>query len=251
MTAALTLYGMNSPNVRKVALMLEELALPYALEHVAVFRGEQFSPEFLALNPLGKVPVLVDPALGMPLAESGAILLYLAEAHGQLLPTVQPARAEVMQWVMVQMANVGPQLGQLNHFQMQDQGADGPGSIGHAYALGRFTEAARRLYRLLDDRLASREWIAGDAYSIADIATWPWATYLEQHGLEPQAHPALIRWRDRIAARPAAIRMLERTQAAFTTPSTAARHSSTPDDLDRFFGRTPDMPAADYSAISR
>ncbi|HEX7821766.1 MAG TPA: glutathione S-transferase N-terminal domain-containing protein [Sphingobium sp.] len=250
MTASLILYGMNSPNVRKVALMLEELALPHELRHVAVFKGEQFTPEFLALNPLGKVPVLVDPALGMPLAESGAILLYLAETHGQFLPTGQPARAEVMQWIMVQMANIGPQLGQLNHFQMQD-GEQAPGSIGHAYALGRFTEAARRLYRLLDDRLAGREWIAGDAYSIADIATWPWATYLEQHGLEPQAHPALIRWRDRIAARPAVGRMTQRTLAAFSAPSAAARRSATTDDLDLFFGRTPEMPVADYSAISR
>lgn len=241
----LTLYGMNSPNVRKVCLMLEELALPYELVHVAVFRGQQFTSEFLALNPLSKVPVLVDPALSAPLAESGAILLYLAETHRAFLPTQQPARAEVQQWLMVQMSSIGPMLGQLNHFQMPGQRDTQP------YALGRYTEVARRLYRLLNDRLATREWIAGDAYSIADIATWPWATYLEQHGLEPQAHPALIRWRDAIAARSAVTRMTECMQAAFTAPSTVARKSASAADLDLFFGRTPEMPAADYSIISR
>lgn len=244
--AALTLYGMNSPNVRKVALMLEELGLPHDLVHVAVFRGEQFTPEFLALNPLGKVPVLIDPALGMPLAESGAILLYLAEAHGRFLPAEQPARAEVMQWIMVQMASVGPQFGQLNHYQMQEQDAV-QGTIGHAYALGRFREAARRLYRLLDDRLATRDWIAGGAYSIADIATWPWATYLEDHGLDPQAHPALIRWRDRIAARPAVARMLERTQAAFAAPAAGA--TATTATLSS--GRTARTPSANPIALTR
>ncbi|MFT3964905.1 MAG: glutathione S-transferase family protein [Sphingobium sp.] len=245
MTAPVTLYGMNSPNVRKVALLLEELALPYDLVHVAVFRGEQFTPDFLALNPLGKVPVLVDPALGRPLAESGAILFYLAEAHERFLPPAGADRHEVMQWVMVQMANIGPMLGQLNHFQMPGQRDSQP------YALGRYTEIARRLYRLLDDRLSDREWIAGDAYSIADIATWPWATYLEQHGFDPAAHPALVRWRDALAARPAVQAMTARTQGAFTAPSTTARQGATAAELDRFFSRTSDMPAADYSAISR
>src|SRR5262245_52670135 len=118
MTEPLTLYGMSSPNVVKVAIMLEELELPYQLKHVAVFKGEQFNPEFLAMNPLGKVPVLVDPRLGKPLAESGAILIYLAEREGKLLPAQGPDRYEVLQWVMVQMASIGPMFGQLNHFQI-------------------------------------------------------------------------------------------------------------------------------------
>lgn len=243
--ASITLYGMNSPNVRKVALLLEELGLDYALRYVSVFRGEQFAPDFLALNPLGKVPVLVDPALGQPLAESGAILFYLAETYGGFLPVEGLGRYEVMQWLMVQMANIGPMLGQLNHFQMPGQ------PEGQPYALGRYREVARRLYRLLDYRLVDREWIAGDAYSIADIATWPWAAYLEQHGEDAAGYPALIRWRDAIAARPAVAVMTARTQTAFTAPSTAARQSATAADLDAFFGRTSDMPVADYSAITR
>lgn len=239
----LTLWGMNSPNVRKVALMLEELGLSYDLRFVDVFRGEQFAPAFAAMNPLGKVPVLEDPALGVPLAESGAILIYLAETHGAFLPAGGPARYEAIQWVMVQMANIGPILGQLNHFQMQAE--------TQPYAHGRYRQAAERLYRLIDERLTDREWLAGDAYSIADIATWPWAAYLEQHGFDAGEHPALVRWRAAIAARPAAIRAGERMTAAFTAPSTAARRAATTTDFDRFFGRTATMPAADYSTLSR
>jgi GST-like protein len=244
MTEPLILYGMQSPNVRKVAIMLEELELPYELRHVAVFKGEQFTPEFLAMNPLGKVPVLVDPQLGRPLAESGAILFWLAERSGRFLPQAGPDRYSVMQWLMVQKASVGPMFGQLNHFQLRP--AD-----GEAYALGRYTAQAERLYRLLDERLAAREWLAGEAYSIADIATWPWATYLEQHGFSAEAHPSLLRWRAAIAARPAIGRVRERFGGAFGEVASATRKAATAQDLDRFFGRTDDMPAADYSAVTR
>lgn len=165
-TEPLIVYGMHSPNVRKVLIMLEELDLPYELRHVAVFKGEQFAPDFLVMNPLGKVPVLVDPRLGRPLAESGAILVWLAERSGRFLPTEGPARYEAMQWLMVQMASIGPMLGQLNHFQLLPAGSE-------PYGLGRYAAQAERLYRLIDDRLATQEWLAGDAYSIADIATYP------------------------------------------------------------------------------
>jgi GST-like protein len=241
----LILHGMTSPNVRKVVIMLEELGLPYELRHVAVFKGEQFTPEFLALNPLGKAPVLVDPALGQPLAESGAILFWLAERSGAaLLPAQGPARYETMQWLMVQIASIGPMFGQLNHFQILPPGSE-------PYALGRYAAQAERLYRLLDERLAKREWIAGDAYSIADIATYPWAHYLERHGFEAAGHPALLRWRDTIDARPAVARAAERMEAAYATIATETRHAATRADLDRFFGRTAQMPAADFSSVTR
>ena len=241
----LILYGMGSPNVRKVVIMLEELGLPYELRHVAVFKGEQFTPEFLALNPLAKVPVLLDPALGEPLAESAAILFWLAErSRSALLPSEAPARYAVMQWLMVQMASVGPMFGQLNHFRILPAGSD-------PYALARYATQAERLYRLLDDRLASREWIAGDGYSIADIATYPWAHYLERHGLDSAAYPALLRWRNVIDGRPATTRAGERMDAAFNEVATETRLAATKYDLDRFFGRTEEMPDADYSSVIR
>jgi GST-like protein len=127
----LIVYGMNSPNVTKVVIMLEELKLEYELRHVAVFAGEQFTPEFLAMNPLGKVPVLVDSALARPLAESGAILFWLAERSGHLLPGQGPARYQVMQWFMVQMSTLGPMLGQLNHFRLLPKDSE-------PYAQGRY-----------------------------------------------------------------------------------------------------------------
>jgi len=208
MGAPLILCGMNSPNVRKVVLML------------------------------------LDPALGQPLAESAAILAYLGETHGRFLPADYPARAEVMQWLMVQMASGGPMLGQLNHFRILPQDEQ-------AYALGRYAAQAESLYRLLDERLAGREWIAGGAYSIADMAIYPWAHYLEKHGFDPAAYPALIRWRAAIDARPATARAAQRMDEAFAAISAETRKAATKADLDRFFGRTDTMPPADYSAITR
>jgi len=242
--ATLTLYGMNSPNVRKVAIMLEELELPYALKHVAVFKGEQFTPQFLAMNPLGKVPVLVDPKLGPPIAESAAILFWLAERSGAFFPTEVPKRYEVMQWVMVQMASIGPMLGQLNHFQVLPAGSE-------PYALGRYRAQAERLYRLIDDRLTEQEWIAGDSYSIADIATYPWMLYLERHGFDPASFQSMLRWRETITARAAVDRANKHMNETFTLLSTQTRRAATTEDLDRFFGRVEDMPRADFSAVTR
>lgn len=243
MSETLTLHGMNSPNVTKVVIMLEECGLDYVLNHVAVFKQEQFRPEFLALNPLGKVPVLEDPRLGTPLAESGAILLYLAEREGRFLPTAQPARAEVMQWVMLQMANYGPMLGQLNHFRLV------LASGTHPYAEARYAAAAEKLYRLLDERLATNEWITGGDYSIADMAMAPWANYLEPHGFDASAHPNLVRWRAAVHARPAVQRALARSHEGFTEVADRTRKAATAQDLDAFFGRTDTVPPADFSAV--
>jgi len=235
---------MGSPNVRKVVILLEELALDYELRHVAVFQEEQFRPQFLALNPLGKVPTLVDPRLGAPIFESGAILFWLAEKSGAFLPADGTARYEVMQWLMVQMASVGPMLGQLNHFQLLPPGTE-------PYASARYTAQAERLYRLLDEHLAERAWIAGGNYSIADIATFPWAHYLEQHGFDPTAHPHLLRWRAKIDARPAVARARDRMDSAFSALTDQTRRTATPDHLDRFFGRTERVPPADFSSVTR
>lgn len=240
------LYGMQSPNVRKVGILLEELGLEYSLKHVAVFRGEQFQPEFVQLNPLSKVPVLVDAVRGdgKPVIESGAILLYLAETYGGFLPTGGAARYEVLSWLMVQVASIGPMFGQHNHFQILREQAD-------AYAAARYQNQCESLYRVLDERLSSRSWLAGDDYSIADIATYPWALYLEQHGFDPEQHPHLMRWRRAIEARPAIARSWERFDEAFSAVSTASRRAATAEDLDRFFGRKATAPDVDFSAVTR
>lgn len=239
-----TLFGVMSPNVLKVAIILEELEKPYVLRFVAVFKGEQFTPEFLAMNPLGKVPVLADASLGPPLAESGAILIALAEQSGRFLPAAPPARNEVLQWLMVQMSTIGPMLGQFTHFSLLPEGSE-------PYALGRYGALAERLYRLLDERLQSREWLGGNDYSIADIATFPWGEYIDRHGFNSQDYPGLLQWREKINTRPAVERAKQRMAEAFTGPSTETIQSATQADLDRFFGRSAAMPAADYSAVTR
>ena len=238
------LHGVASPNVVKVAIMLEELGLAYELRHVSVFRGEQFTPEFLALNPVGKVPVIEDPALGRPLAESGAILFWLAERHRAFLPPDSADRYEIMQWLMVQMSSIGPMLGQFTHFRLLPEGSE-------PYARGRYGALAERLYRLIAARVEGRDWIAGTEYSIADIAIFPWAEYLERHGYTLDDFPGMRPWRDKIAARPAVIRAKQRIAEAFTVPSTAAIQGASENDLDRFFGRTEKVPVQDYSAVKK
>lgn len=240
----IVLHGMGSPNVVKCVIMLEECELDYTLRHVAVITGEQFTPEFQALNPLGKVPVLEDSRLGQPIAESGAILMWLAEREGRFLPTVQPARADVIWWLMVQMANVGPMLGQLTHFNIAP-----PDTA--PYAKARYRAIAGKLFRALDDRLSTREWLAGGEYSIADMATEPWAYYLEQNAFDPAEYPHLVRWREAIGARPAARRARARIDAELTEPSTLSRKSASPEQLDRFFSRTEEVPPTDFSAVQR
>jgi GST-like protein len=237
----ITLYGVMSPNVLKVTIMLEELGLDYRLRFVALFKGEQFTPEFLELNPLGKVPVIVTPELERPLAESGAILIWLGERSGRFLPESSYARYEVLQWLMVQMSAIGPMLGQFTHFRLVPAGSE-------PYSLARYATLAQKLYRSLDERLAQREWIAGNDYSIADIATFPWAEYLERHELEAASYPHLARWRGQIAQHPAVVRAKERTLREFGEVSMKQVQEASAGDLERFFGRTATMPAQDFSA---
>jgi len=227
------LYGMASPNVLKVFLMLEEVGLPYNFRHVNMIAGEQYSPEFLALNPNGRVPVITDSdgPDGKPITvfESGAILMYLADKTGKLWPKTPRERHSVGQWLMFQMGNIGPMSGQFVHFTR----AAGP---GNDYALARYTTETRRLYGVLDRRLGETEYMAGDEYSIADVATWPWAQRAELLKLKMEELPNLGRWVDAIAARPAAKAMIAKEEEIRPLDG-AAFQNATPDQMDRFFAR--------------
>jgi GST-like protein len=195
------LYFWPTPNGYKITIMLEEIGLAYQVIPVDIGKGDQFKPEFLAISPNNRMPAIVDPdgPDGAPISifESGAILIYLAEKTGQLMPTDPRARYEVLEWLMFQMGNVGPMLGQAHHFRNY-----APDKI--EYAINRYTNEGGRLYQVIDNRLADHEYLAG-AYSIADIAVWPWLLG-ERQGQDFADYPHLSRWRDAIKARPAVIR---------------------------------------------
>lgn len=228
----ITLYGMSSPNVRKVVILLEELGLDYRLDHVRIFREAQFDPEFVALNPFAKVPVLVDDRLGAdcPIFESGAILFYLAEAYGRFLPEAGKDRYAVMKWLMAQMGQIGPMFGQHNHFQTMPTEAN-------PYSAARYKEQARRLYVVLDKRLGEAPWLAGTDYSIADIATFPWVSYAPKHGFDWADLPDLARWHQTIAAREA-VQRADKALAQSADIDAETRKTATVDQIDSFFGRT-------------
>jgi len=225
------LYGMSSPNVRKVAIALEEMGLAYEAHHVAVFRGRQFDEDFLALNPIAKVPVILDPegpAGGEPVFESGAILIYLAESYGRaFLPAGGAERYAVLKWLLLQVANAGPAFGNHSHFRLQAE--------ANPYAARRFRHMAAQVYRVLEGRLGEAEWLGGDAYSIADMATFPWARYLERHGMDPAEFPRLVAWQARIAQRPAVARADEVIRR-FGEQDHADRLASTPEERERLLG---------------
>jgi GSH-dependent disulfide-bond oxidoreductase len=192
-------YFWPTPNGKKITIAIEELELAYRIVPVNIGRGEQFRPEFLAISPNNRMPAIIDdaPADGgasVSIFESGAILIYLAEKTGRLLPTETRARAEVLAWLMWQMGGLGPMLGQAHHFRSY-----APEKI--PYAIERYTNEAHRLYRVLDTRLANREYVAGD-YSIADIAAWPWISP-EGQGQSFDEFPNLKAWYGRVKARPA------------------------------------------------
>jgi len=193
------LYTWSTPNGRKVSIMLEECALSYEAHPIDIGKGDQFKPEFVALNPNSKIPAIVDQQgpEGKPYAlfESGAILMYLAWKTGRLFPTLIQAQFETIQWLMFQMGGVGPFFGQVHHFLRA-----APEPV--PYAIERYTKETRRLYGVMDKHLQKREYLAQD-YSIADIATYPWVARYEWHKVDLNDFPAVKRWFDRIGARPA------------------------------------------------
>ena len=193
-------WSWPTPNGHKVHIALEELGLPYRVVPVNIGAGEQFRPEFLAITPNHRIPAIVDPdgPGGKPLQlfESGAILIYLAEKAGRLIPTDPVERLKALQWLMFQMGGVGPMFGQYNHFA-----AYAPERI--PYAVERYGNEVRRLHGVLEKRLAESEWLAGSGYSIADIATFPWIRNPDRRGIDLSDYPSVLRWHDAIAARPA------------------------------------------------
>lgn len=212
------LYYWTTPNGHKITMFLEETGLAYRIVPVDIGSGAQFEPAFLAISPNNRIPAIVDHAPadgGAPLSvfESGAILLYLAEKSGRLLPQQLRGRVEVMQWLFWQMAGLGPMAGQNHHFSRY-----APEKI--AYAIERYVRETRRLYGVLDRRLADRPFIAGE-YSIADIAAYPWVVPHEAQGQKLEDFPHLRRWFDTIRERPATVRAYEKaksinTQTEFT-----------------------------------
>jgi GSH-dependent disulfide-bond oxidoreductase len=199
------LYTWPTPNGFKVSIMLEEIGLPYNVIPINIGEGDQFDPEYLKINPNNKMPTIVDqdgPG-GKPFTvfESGAILIYLADKTGQLMPTDPAERSLVLQWLMFQMANVGPMLGQAHHFRNYTEER-------LQYPFDRYTNETGRIYGVLDKRLAESEYLA-DAYSIADIATAPWLRYPDRQGQDLDDFPNVRRWRDEIFARPASERGFE------------------------------------------
>jgi GST-like protein len=218
------LYTAATPNGFKATIALEELGLPYTVHVVDLRQGQQLRPEFLRISPNNKIPAIVDRAAGdLAVFESGAILTYLAEKAERLLPKAGPARYTTLQWVFFQVGHVGPALGQLHHF-------------GHyaveklPYAIQRFTNEARRVYGVVDRRLAETPYLGGSEYTIADIANLPWLLGHARHGIDLADFPHFARWMGELKARPAVVRGL----------AVPPRNDAPMDDKAReiLFGRT-------------
>ncbi|HSC80032.1 MAG TPA: glutathione binding-like protein [Chitinolyticbacter sp.] len=203
------LYYWTTPNGHKITLFLEETGLDYRIHPINIGRGEQFAPDFLKISPNNRIPAIVDHAPtggGTPVSlfESGAILLYLAEKTGKLIPSDLHGRAEVLQWLFWQMGGLGPMAGQNHHFNQY-----APEKL--PYAIERYTKETARLYAVMNKRLADREYLAGD-YSIADIASYPWVVPHTAQGQNLDDFPHLKRWFNAIAARPATERAYAQAQ---------------------------------------
>jgi GST-like protein len=199
-------YTWATPNGHKVHIMLEECGLEYKVHPINIGAGDQFGEAFLKISPNNKIPAIVDTdgPDGQPISlfESGAILLYLAGKTGKFLPQDVRGKYEALQWLMFQMGGVGPMLGQAHHFRLY-----APEKI--EYAINRYTNEARRLYGVIDTQLSKHAWLAGDEYSIADIATFPWLRNWQNQGIDLDQYPNLKRWFNEIAERPAVKRGVE------------------------------------------
>ena len=222
-------YALTSPNVVKVFIALEELALPYKPIYIDVWKGDQFSSEFGQINPNRKIPAIVDhdgPG-GKPytVIESGAILMYLAHKTGKLLPTDPVERFNVLQWMMVQMTGIGPMSGQLVHFSKFAGG-------GNDYALSRFRTEVNRLWDVHEERLGQSPYIGGNDYSIADIALFPWLRNYEFLGMSIASRPNIAKYIETISARPAVKKVID-----LIPTIKSIRETATDDQKDRYFGR--------------
>jgi len=221
------LYFSPTPNGLKVRLFLEEAKLPYRIVPVRLSKGEQHRPDYVAIAPNSRIPAVVDDDGDTPLAmfESGAIMLYLAEKTGRLIPADMHGRAEVLQWLFWQMSALGPIAGQIGHFNVF-----APERV--PYAIDRFSRELRRLYGVLDMRLRDREFIAG-SYSIADIACYPWIVPHRGHGQRLEEFPHLRRWFDAMSARPATVRVYEDVEDVY-----APAQPMSAEERRILFGRT-------------
>ena len=192
-------YYWPTPNGHKVTIALEEMGLDYTIKPVNIGKGEQFDPEFLAFSPNNRMPAIIDHDTGgasQSVFESGAILMYLAEKTGQFMPKDGPGRVAVMEWLMWQMGGFGPMLGQAHHFNFY-----APEDV--AYGKKRYSAEANRLYGVLDRRLEKTPWVAGDDYTIADMAIFPWSRTYERQGVNIDDYPHVAAWRKTMINRPA------------------------------------------------
>ena len=222
-------YALTSPNVQKIYIMLEETGLPYKEIFVDVWKNDNHSADFRKINPNGKIPAIVDhdgPG-GKPYTvfESGAILMYLAEKSGKLLPKDMAKRYDVIQWLILQVANIGPAFGNFTHFNLFAK-------AGNEYSVSRYRTEMKRLYEVLEQRLAQVPYLGGDEYSIADIATFPWTRNHDAQGVKWEDNPNLARWFNAIAERPAVKAALAKIAVIKSNRETASD-----DQKDRFFGR--------------
>lgn len=224
-------YALTSPNVQKIYIMLEEAKLPYKEHFIDVWKGDQHNPDFIKISPNAKIPVIVDsdgPG-GKPITvfESGAILLYLADKTGRFMPKDPAKKYEALQWLFFQTSGVGPMFGQFVHFKMF-----APKDKDNSYAMPRYQTEVKRLYEVMEKRLAKSPYLGGDEYSIADIATFPWTRNHEVMGVKWEDNPNLARWFKSIEERPAVKAALAKVGAIKSNRETASD-----DQKDRFFNR--------------